>query len=259
MRYIERKRDTRKFLKRSIEEGPYKMKMVPTTDTAVEMPQTEDDLTGDDLKQYEADIEAMSLILLSIPNYIYNSVDACENARDMWDRVNRLIQGTELSKIERESRFLNEFDKFTFEAGESLSSVYNRFSQPEWTKYVTNVRLAKNLANVTYDALFDYLQHSSSSQSLAAYYVTHPPSVVDYDDDYQGDAICDDQEDSLTTTMMLLSRAITQRYSTPTNNRLRTYSNTRNQAIVQADRADIQSKIVGNDGRYARRSSGTQG
>ncbi|GKG50263.1 hypothetical protein Tco_0521363, partial [Tanacetum coccineum] len=38
-----------------------------------------------------------------------------------------------------------------------------------------------------------------------------------------------------------------------------TSSNTRNQAVVQADRVDIQSRNVGNGGRYARRSSGTQG
>ncbi|GKC94075.1 hypothetical protein Tco_1159517 [Tanacetum coccineum] len=59
----------------------------------------------------------------------------------------------------------------------------------------------------------------SSSRSLPAYYVTHPPSVIGYEDDYQGEAICDDQEDSLMTTMMLLARAITQRYTIPTNNR----------------------------------------
>ncbi|GJV72423.1 hypothetical protein Tco_1492418 [Tanacetum coccineum] len=38
------------------------------------------------------------------------------------------------------------------------------------------------------------------------YYVTHPPLVIGYDDDYQGEAMCDDQEDSLTTAMMLLAR-----------------------------------------------------
>ncbi|GJU64464.1 hypothetical protein Tco_1246299 [Tanacetum coccineum] len=53
---------------------------------------------------------------------------------------------------------------------------------------------------------------SSSSRSPPAYYVTHPPLEIDYDDDYQGEAICDDQEDSLTTAMMLLACAITQRY-----------------------------------------------
>ncbi|GKC33438.1 hypothetical protein Tco_1040732, partial [Tanacetum coccineum] len=85
---------------------------------------------------------------------------------------------------------------------------------------------------------------SSSSQSPQAYYVTHHPLVIGNDDHYQGEVLCDDQEDSLTTEMMLLARAITQRYSTPTNNHLRTSSNTRNQPIVQANRVDIQSKNV---------------
>ncbi|GJS69935.1 reverse transcriptase domain-containing protein [Tanacetum coccineum] len=100
---------------------------------------------------------------------------------------------------------------------------------------------------------------SSSSRYPAAYYVTHPSSVVDYDDNYQGDEICDDQGDSLTTAMMLLARAITQRYSTPTNNRLRSSSNTRNQAVVQADIVIIQRRNVANGGRFERRLSNTQG
>ncbi|GKA27790.1 gag-pol polyprotein [Tanacetum coccineum] len=60
-------------------------------------------------------------------------------------------------------------------------------------------------------------------------------------------------EDSPTFAMMLLARAITQHYSTPTNNRLCSSSNIRNQVVVQADRVNIQSKNVGNDGRIARR------
>ncbi|GJX32415.1 integrase, catalytic region, zinc finger, CCHC-type containing protein [Tanacetum coccineum] len=48
--------------------------------------------------------------------------------------------------------------------------------------------------------------------------------------------------------MMLLARAITQKFSTPTNNRLRTSSNTRNQAIIQDGRVDIQTKNEGYGG-----------
>ncbi|GJW69269.1 hypothetical protein Tco_0123693 [Tanacetum coccineum] len=87
MRYIDRKNDIRKILKRSIKVGLYKFNSIPATAATNEMIETEDDLAGDDLKQYEADIEAMNLILLSIPNDIYNYVDACENAKDMWDGV----------------------------------------------------------------------------------------------------------------------------------------------------------------------------
>ncbi|GKC19636.1 hypothetical protein Tco_1021786, partial [Tanacetum coccineum] len=129
LRYVDRNSETRKFLRHSIDKGPYQMKEILATDTQEKRTQNVDNLTGDDLKQYEADIEAMNLILISIPNDIYNSIDACQNARDIWNTVKRLRQGTELSKTEREPRFVNEFDKFTVELRESLSSVYNRFSQ----------------------------------------------------------------------------------------------------------------------------------
>nr|GEU81326.1 hypothetical protein [Tanacetum cinerariifolium] len=51
---------------------------------------------------------------------------------------------------------------------------------------------------------------SSSTRSTPPYYVTHPPSMVDYDDDYQGDTFQNDPKDTLTSVMMLLARAITQ-------------------------------------------------
>nr|GEU95979.1 hypothetical protein [Tanacetum cinerariifolium] len=74
---------------------------------------------------------------------------------------------------------------------------------------------------------------------------SHPSSVIDHEEDYQGEIQGDAQEDKLTNAMMLLARAITQRYSTPTNNRLHTSSNTRNQAVIQDGGVDIQRKNVG--------------
>ncbi|GKF86598.1 retrovirus-related pol polyprotein from transposon TNT 1-94, partial [Tanacetum coccineum] len=49
-------------------------------------------------------------------------------------------------------------------------------------------------------------------------------------------------------------RSITQKFSTPTNNRLRTSSNTRNQAIIQGDMVNIQSRNSCNAGRNNRRA-----
>nr|GEX30841.1 hypothetical protein [Tanacetum cinerariifolium] len=43
----------------------------------------------------------------------------------------------------------------------------------------------------------------------------------------------DSQEDKLTTAMILLARAISQKFSSPTNNHLSILPNTRNQAVVQ--------------------------
>ncbi|GJY89884.1 hypothetical protein Tco_0505080 [Tanacetum coccineum] len=269
---------------------------IPNNSTVSKL-QTAEDLQGDALLHYDAEMELMNLILLSIPNDIYNSVDACTSAKDMWKRVERLMRGTIQNKVDRETRFTNEFDQFVAEPGEALVSVYNRFAQlmndlerndmhfpivtintkflnslqPEWLKYVTQVRLAKRLTVDTFDDLFDYLQQfeklvnvsrakklekshdplalvahtGSSSRNTSSYYVTHPTSVVDYEDEYQQDDVHTNSEDPLASAMLLLARAITQCFSTPINNRLRT-SNTRNQAIIQGDRLNIQSRNSGN-------------
>nr|GEV16971.1 hypothetical protein [Tanacetum cinerariifolium] len=68
------------------------------------------------------------------------------------------------------------------------------------------------------------------------------------------DAFQNNSEDSLTSAMMLLARAITQRFFNPTNNCLCTSSNTKNHEIMQADRVNIQSKNSGNDGKNTRQS-----
>ncbi|GKC56244.1 gag-pol polyprotein [Tanacetum coccineum] len=305
-RYLNLKRENRKWLNKAFDEGPYEFRVFTPSDTKASRLQKEEDLRGDDLKHYEAEIEAMNLILISIPNDIYNSVDACTTAKAMWKRVEHLMQGTVLNQVDRETRFNNEFNQFAAELGEALVSIYNRFTQlindldrnkiifpsvtintkflncllHEWLKYVTQVRLAKRLTVDSFDDLFDYLQQfeklvnasrakklkkshdplalvahtGSSSRTTTPYYVTHPSSVVDYHDDYQGDAVHKKSDYPLTSAMILLACAITQRFSNPTNNRLRTSSNTRNQAIVQGDRVNIQSKNFGNDGRNIRRS-----
>ncbi|GJS05275.1 hypothetical protein Tco_0321783 [Tanacetum coccineum] len=58
MRYIERKKEIRKFLKNSIKNGSYVLKEIEDEWSTTEKPkqrwQTEDGLSGDDLKQYDA-------------------------------------------------------------------------------------------------------------------------------------------------------------------------------------------------------------
>ncbi|GKB71260.1 hypothetical protein Tco_0932672, partial [Tanacetum coccineum] len=135
----------------------------------------------------------------------------------------------------------------------SINTKFLNCLQPEWSKYVTMVRHNQTGETVSYDMLYDSLvkfephvlaskakksaknhdplaliahsnasssqSHANSSYSPQPYYVTHPSSVVDYEDKYQGELQGDSQEDKLTAAMMLLARAITQKFSTPTNNR----------------------------------------
>ncbi|GJU83048.1 hypothetical protein Tco_1285413 [Tanacetum coccineum] len=94
---------------------------IPNNSTVLKL-QTVEDLQGDALLHYDAKMELMYLILLSIPNDIYNSVDACTSAKDMWKRVECLMRGTIQNKFDRETRFTNEFDQFVAEPGEALVS-----------------------------------------------------------------------------------------------------------------------------------------
>ncbi|GJU83092.1 hypothetical protein Tco_1285457 [Tanacetum coccineum] len=108
---------------------PYEFKNFVPEGSTIPRFQTVEDLEGDDLLRYDVEMELMNMILLSIPNEIYNSVDACTSAKDMWKRVGRLMMGTIQNKVDRETRFMNKFDQFVAEPGEALVSVYNRFAQ----------------------------------------------------------------------------------------------------------------------------------
>ncbi|GJS19260.1 UBN2 domain-containing protein [Tanacetum coccineum] len=140
------------------------------------------------------------MVCAGIPNEIYNSVDACQNARAMWNLVKRLMQGTDLSKQERHSKLMNEFDKFSAKPGESLTSVYEIFTTlmnyMERNKLLPGpIAAARNHHPLALDA------NSYASplyyQPSQSFYVTHPPLVHDYDDDYQGEVQGDAQEDKL--------------------------------------------------------------
>ncbi|GKF15510.1 copia protein [Tanacetum coccineum] len=106
---------------------------------------------------------------------------------------------------------MDEFVKFATKEGESLDSVHERLTTLVNIMDRNNVRLiplvqfephviasrakkaAKNhdpLALIAHSNAFSSHSHTNSSYSLQSYYVTHPPSVVDYDDEYQGDVQC---------------------------------------------------------------------
>nr|GEU99195.1 hypothetical protein [Tanacetum cinerariifolium] len=205
--------------------GPYEFTLFTPSETEAPRLQKEEDLRGDDLKHYEAEIEIMNLILISIPNDIYNSMDAFTTAKAMWQRVEqRLIEDSYDDLFD----YLQQFEK------------------------LVNASRAKKLEK-SHDPLALVAHTGSLSRASSPYYVTHPSFVVNYDDDYQGDTVQNNSNDLLTSAMILLARAITRNFSNPTNNHLRTSSNTINQAIVQGDIVNIQSKNSVNDGRNTRR------
>nr|GEV74100.1 hypothetical protein [Tanacetum cinerariifolium] len=144
--------------------------MIPDPDGAVNINSTVKQIleslskmTEVNKKQYIADVKVMNYLLQAIPNDIYNSVDACKNTKEMWEQINRLMFGSNVTSHVRLSHLMNEFDKFIAKEEELLESVYERLTtlvnimdrnnfhpisvsintkflnclQPEWSKYVT--------------------------------------------------------------------------------------------------------------------------
>nr|GEZ00482.1 ribonuclease H-like domain-containing protein [Tanacetum cinerariifolium] len=123
--------------------------------------------------------------------------------------------------------------------------------KPEWSNYVTMVPHNQTRDTVSYDVFYDSLvefeQHVLASKAKKPAKNHDPLALLAHlnaSSSQFRELQKDSQEDKLITVVMLLPRAITQKFSTPTNNRLRTLSNTRYQAVVQDGRVDIQTKNV---------------
>ncbi|GJQ94032.1 hypothetical protein Tco_0005171 [Tanacetum coccineum] len=75
------------------------------------------------------DLKATNIVLQGLSPDVYSLVNHHKVAKEIQDRVKLLMQGTSLSKQERECKLYNEFEKFSHVKGETLYEYYLRFSQ----------------------------------------------------------------------------------------------------------------------------------
>ncbi|GJR79589.1 integrase, catalytic region, zinc finger, CCHC-type containing protein [Tanacetum coccineum] len=142
------------------------------------------DLTDEEKIHESVDIKEKNVFLQGLPQDIYSLVNHNEHAKEIWDRVKLLIQGSELSLQERESKLYDDFDTFTSMPGETIHSYYMRFAQlindmhtigmtmkplqvntkfanhlqPEWSKFIMDVKLAKDMHTTNFDHLYEHLR-----------------------------------------------------------------------------------------------------
>nr|GEV84272.1 hypothetical protein [Tanacetum cinerariifolium] len=118
-----------------------------------------------------------------VPRFIANCFNVGYLKMDVKEKVQLLMQGTSLTKLERECKLYDAFDKFTYIKGETLHKYYLRFTQlinvniynmrinqfqvntkflnslsPEWSKFVTDVKLVKDLHTTNFDQLHACLE-----------------------------------------------------------------------------------------------------
>ncbi|GJV25351.1 hypothetical protein Tco_1378046, partial [Tanacetum coccineum] len=80
---------------KSIDEGPFQM---GTTRVIVaegpERPRVYSDLSRDEKDRYNADIRATNIILQGLPKDIYSLINHYTDAKDIWDNVKMLLEGS---------------------------------------------------------------------------------------------------------------------------------------------------------------------
>ncbi|GJZ59005.1 hypothetical protein Tco_0614821 [Tanacetum coccineum] len=93
--------------------------------------------------QADCDIKATNIILQGLPPEFYALVSNHKVAKELWARIQLLMQGSSLTKHERECKLYDEFDKFAYKNGETL-----------------HVKLVRDLHTTIVDQLHAYLgQH----------------------------------------------------------------------------------------------------
>ncbi|GJW69857.1 retrovirus-related pol polyprotein from transposon TNT 1-94 [Tanacetum coccineum] len=168
---------------KSIDEGPFQMGTFRETlaegnegalHLGPERPRVYSDLSPEDKERYNADIRATNILLQGLPKDIYSLINHYTNAKDIWDNVKMLLEGSELTKEDRESQLYDDFEHFRQNKKgrkKKHHDYYVRFAKlindkrnikmtmsrmqlnskfvnnmlPEWGRFVTAVKLNRGL------------------------------------------------------------------------------------------------------------------
>nr|GEW64726.1 hypothetical protein [Tanacetum cinerariifolium] len=102
------------------------------------------ELSAAEAIQADCHVKAINIILQGLSLKVYALVSTHKVAKELWERIQMLTQGTSLTKQERECKLYDEFDNLP----------------PEWSKFVTDVELVRDLHTTNVDQLHAYLgQH----------------------------------------------------------------------------------------------------
>ncbi|GKD99753.1 hypothetical protein Tco_1387737 [Tanacetum coccineum] len=144
----------------SIDEGPLVYPTVVGEDGQTR-PKKYSKLTKEQQLQDDCDVQATNIILHGLPPDVYSLFNHQEAAKDIWD-IFASVQGETLYEYYwRFSQLIN--DMHTIGMAMLQVQVNTKFMNalpPEWSKFVTDVKLAKSLYTTNYDQLYAYLsQH----------------------------------------------------------------------------------------------------
>ena len=139
--------------------------------------------SDDDIKQHALDGRARSILTMALPDDIYHSVITCQSAKEIWDTLIVLFEGTPEVKKNKRSLLIQKYEMFKGKSGESITEIYERFNclindlrqhstkfenedvlikflrslPAEWDNITIAIRQSKDLESMTLQALYGNL------------------------------------------------------------------------------------------------------
>ncbi|GJU65542.1 hypothetical protein Tco_1247377 [Tanacetum coccineum] len=176
-------RENKRMILNSVQNGPLVWPTIVQEDDTTRTKKYEDLLVTEKL-QADCDLKATNIVLQGLSPDVYAILNHHKVSKEIWYRFKLLMQGTKLSLQKRECKLYDEFYKFSFVKGETLYQYYWRYTQlinnmtvinmsmrqvqvntkflnslsPEWSKFVMDVKLARDLHTTNYDQLYSYLE-----------------------------------------------------------------------------------------------------
>ncbi|GJR98007.1 retrovirus-related pol polyprotein from transposon TNT 1-94 [Tanacetum coccineum] len=241
-----------------------------------------EELFATEKTQADCDLKETNIILQGLPSDVYSLVNHNRVAKDLWERVQLLMQGTSLKKQERECKLYDAFDKFAHIKGESLHQCYLRFTQLindmniykmkleqfQLNAYLKQHELHANEVPPYPNAYSSTVHQDACPQPQSIPQIEYTISTVnqqthlaEFPQIDSGLAVPvfkqgDDPIDAINKMMSFLSTVVTSRFPS-TNNQLRNSSNPRQQATIHDGRVTVQP-VQGRQSSFAAGTSGTR-
>ncbi|KAK8623170.1 hypothetical protein V6N13_118061 [Hibiscus sabdariffa] len=99
-----------------VEDGPF----VPTTIMS--------ELSANDRKKMELNCKALHIIFCALGPDVYSKVSSCESAKEVWDKLEVIHEGTNDVKETKIGLLNLEYENFKMDPNEDIKSMFDRFS-----------------------------------------------------------------------------------------------------------------------------------
>ncbi|GKD72057.1 hypothetical protein Tco_1330339 [Tanacetum coccineum] len=248
--YMQNREHGRMILE-SVEHGPL---IWPTIEeNGVTRTKKYEELSATEKIQADCDLKATNIILQGLPSDVYSLVNHHRVAKDLWERIQLLMQGTSLTKQERECKLYDAFDKFAHIKGESLHQYYLRFTQLINDMNIYKMKLEQFQVNTKFlnSLAPEWIHQDACPQPQSIPQIEYTVSTVNQQTHLaefsQIDSSLavlvfkqgDDPIDAINKMISFLSNVITSHFPS-TNNQLRNSSNPRQQATIHDGRVTVQ-------------------